>query len=92
MHCNPAHHVVFGRCWTTTMFDDSCMATCWSPWELPMNSMLHAIGPELVAPGACNEGFLCDDAMLVVAIITDEHEDPQRALVDEADRYARILV
>lgn len=47
-----------------------------SPWELPMNSMLHAIRPEMTAPGACNEGFLRDDAMLVVTVITDEDEDP----------------
>ena len=43
--------------------------------EQTMSSMLAAVGP-LVAPGQCNEGFLRDDAILVVTIITDEEDDP----------------
>src|SRR5690606_36913944 len=31
--------------------------------------------PELAGPGACNEGFLRDDALLVLVLITDE-DDP----------------
>ncbi len=43
--------------------------------EQTMDSLLAAIGPQLGA-GACNEGFLRDDAILVVTIITDEEDSP----------------
>jgi hypothetical protein len=43
--------------------------------EQTMSSLLAAVGP-LVAPGQCNEGFLRDDAILVITIITDEEDDP----------------
>ena len=33
---------------------------------------MRAVSPELTAPDACNEGFLRDDAILVITIITDE--------------------
>ncbi len=45
------------------------------PNEQTMNSMTAAIGT-LVEPGKCNEGFLRDDAVLVVTIITDEEDSP----------------
>ena len=38
-------------------------------------SMADAITDQ-VAPGLCNEGFLRDDAILVVTIITDEEDSP----------------
>lgn len=44
--------------------------------ERPMDAMREAIGPTLAMPGACNEGFLRDDALLVVVIITDEWDGP----------------
>ncbi len=43
--------------------------------EQTMDSLLASIGP-LVAPGQCNDGFLRDDAILVVTIITDEEDSP----------------
>ncbi len=43
--------------------------------EQTMDSLNAAIGP-LVAAGGCNEGFLRDDAILVVTIITDEEDSP----------------
>jgi hypothetical protein len=43
--------------------------------ERPMQTMLAAVSPGISAPGACNEGFLRDDAILVVVIITDEEDD-----------------
>ncbi len=43
-----------------------------SALELPMTAMLEAIGP-LNGAGECNEGFLRDDAILVVVIISDDH-------------------
>ena len=49
--------------------------------EQPMRSMLAALSPELNAPGACNNGFHREDALLVVILITDEDDDP--AALDE---------
>lgn len=40
--------------------------------ELPMTGMVAALGEELSARGACNEGFLRDDAILVVTIVSDD--------------------
>jgi hypothetical protein len=42
--------------------------------ETPMASMLEAIGSQSGA-GMCNEGFLREDAVLVVTFITDEEDD-----------------
>src|SRR5690606_31502427 len=43
--------------------------------EIPMAVMLAATSAELGESGACNEGFLRDDAVLVVTFITDEEDD-----------------
>ena len=40
--------------------------------EQQMGAMLGALSPELNGAGGCNDGFLRDDAILVVVIITDE--------------------
>ena len=42
--------------------------------EIPMQSMLEAVSEPMKQPGACNEGFLRDDAILVVTFITDEED------------------
>lgn len=42
--------------------------------EQPMAAMLSALSPALSAKGSCNEGFLRDDAILVVTFITDEDD------------------
>ena len=49
--------------------------------ERPMAAMVEALSTEL-APGACNDGFLRDDALLVVTVIADSDDthstgDPQ---------------
>ncbi|MBV1860637.1 MAG: hypothetical protein KUG77_19645 [Nannocystaceae bacterium] len=44
--------------------------------ERPMNTVEAAIGPDLNAEGACNEGFIRDHALLVVVVITDEADGP----------------
>ena len=36
---------------------------------------LAALGPDLAGPGACNEQFMREDALLVLVIITDEEEE-----------------
>jgi hypothetical protein len=40
--------------------------------EMPMTAMVDGIGP-LNAPGECNDGFIRDDAILVVTLISDDH-------------------
>lgn len=55
----------------------SCMASRGidgPPNEQTMAALLASAG-ELSQPGACNEGFLRNDAVLVVTIITDEEDD-----------------
>jgi hypothetical protein len=42
--------------------------------EQPIRAMLDAVGP-VATGGACNDGFLRDDAVLVVTLITDEEEE-----------------
>jgi hypothetical protein len=42
--------------------------------EMPLDAALHALGPGLAAPGACNEGFVRADALLVLVLITDEED------------------
>lgn len=40
--------------------------------ERPMDGMVEAVSPPLLAPGGCNEGFLRDDAILIVTFISDD--------------------
>lgn len=42
--------------------------------EHQLEAALTAIGPEQAGPGGCNEGFLRDDALLVLVLITDEDD------------------
>ncbi|MBK6922000.1 MAG: hypothetical protein IPH07_31675 [Deltaproteobacteria bacterium] len=42
--------------------------------EMAMSAMVGALSEDLGAPGSCNEGFVRDDAILVVTIITDEED------------------
>lgn len=51
--------------------------------ERPIDALLRAIGPEHAEAGGCNEGFVRDDAILVITIITDEPDD--HSLGDPAD-------
>ena len=43
--------------------------------EQPMGALLEAIGTEQNGAGGCNAGFLRDDAVLVVTIISDEDDE-----------------
>ncbi len=40
-----------------------------------MQAMYTAVGPAFADVGACNEGFIRDDALLVIVVITDEEDD-----------------
>ncbi|MCX4239930.1 hypothetical protein [Paraliomyxa miuraensis] len=48
--------------------------------ERPMGAMVGALSEDLAQPGACNEGFVREDAILVVTIITDEEDDDSNGL------------
>lgn len=53
----------------------SCMAQvglAGHPSERPMDSLVAAMSPDLNGPGGCNDGFLRDDAILVVTFISDD--------------------
>lgn len=52
--------------------------------ERPMTTMNAAVSPALNGVGACNEGFIRDDALLVVVIITDEEDDHEIDGCDQA--------
>jgi len=58
--------------------------------ERPMEAMLAATSPGLNAMDACNEGFLRDDAILVVTFITDE-EDVMKSPGDPQDWYDGLV-
>ena len=43
--------------------------------ERGMQTMQAALSAGMNAPGGCNDGFLRDDALLVIVLITDEEDD-----------------
>jgi hypothetical protein len=57
----------------TTNFECAAkLGTAGDPSERPMDAMVEAVSAPLLAPGGCNEGFLRDDAILVVTFISDD--------------------
>lgn len=53
----------------------ACVATvgtAGNPSERPMNGMTEALGAAINEPGGCNAGFLRDDAILVITVISDD--------------------
>jgi len=48
--------------------------------EQTLAAVSAAVSPAMTEPGGCNEGFVRDDALLVVSIITDEEDDLEDAL------------
>lgn len=52
------------------------VGTIGNGFERPMEAMVETLGKSLDVPGGCNEGFLRDDALLVIVIITDEYDGP----------------
>jgi hypothetical protein len=66
--------------------------------EMPMSAMVEAISPSTTGPGGCNEGFVRDDALLVITIITDEEDDHEQSFFfpfgsdgDPADWYQAVV-
>lgn len=48
------------------------VGTAGNPSERPMDAMVEAVSPSLEGPGGCNEGFLRENAILVVTFISDD--------------------
>ncbi|MCX4242254.1 hypothetical protein [Paraliomyxa miuraensis] len=42
------------------------------PSERPLDGMVESVSPALLTAGGCNEGFLRDDAILVVTFLSDD--------------------
>ncbi len=59
------------------------VGTFGSGYELPVSALVAGVQPPLFGPGGCNEGFIRDDAILVVVIVTDDPPYPGTA--DDAD-------
>jgi hypothetical protein len=56
----------------------SCMADVGAlgdPNEQPIDAVLQALSPAQNSAGGCNQGFLRDDAILVVTLITNQDDD-----------------
>ncbi len=56
----------------------ACVATVGvdgSSLEHTADALVRALSDDLVGPSGCNEGFLRDDAILVVTLITDEPDE-----------------
>ena len=51
--------------------------------EKQIDTVLAALAPEINEAGACNDGFLRDDAALIVVIISDEDDDDDSMDADE---------
>jgi hypothetical protein len=54
--------------------------------ELPVTATIAAFDPAMSQPGACNEGFLRDDAILVLVVLTDD--PPYDGTMDDAHPMA----
>lgn len=52
--------------------------------EKQFETLLAAIGPELAAPGACNEGFIREGVPLLIVMVTDEDDDDDSSDPSEA--------
>jgi hypothetical protein len=52
------------------------LGTMGNGFERPMEAMVTTLGKSLDVPGGCNEGFLRDEALLVIVVITDEYDGP----------------
>lgn len=67
------------------------------PFERPMDTLRAAIGPMHQGAGGCNEGFIRDDALLVVVVITDEQDHLQSKVIqngsqgDPPDWFADVV-
>lgn len=64
--------------------------------EMPVTAAIAAVDPANSVPGACNEGFLRDDAILVLVILTDDppwedSDDDAHPLADTSQWHDSIV-
>lgn len=100
MQCGPyaeGHNYMTERDDLDTTFPCAAqVGTAGSTEERPLDALTSAVD-ELDQPGLCNDGFIRDDALLVVVIVTDE-DDPgpvdfrYERLVDAKDGYSDNIV
>jgi hypothetical protein len=57
--------------------------------ERQMGALVGALSPVLAEPGGCNEGFIRQDAILVVTLITDEEDAASNG--NPAGWYANVI-
>jgi hypothetical protein len=57
--------------------------------ERPMDALVAALQPDINAPGGCNDGFLRDDAILVITMITDDYEKADQ--ITASDAYNAVI-
>jgi hypothetical protein len=76
-----------------------CMAqigTSGSPIEQPVSALIASFDSSKTGPGDCNEGFLRDDAILVVVIVTDDPPydfdfDDAHPMTDTTEWYSDVI-
>lgn len=59
--------------------------------EKQMESLISSLQPELVGPGGCNDGFLRDDAVLVIVLLTDEEDGMSKPKDDPQAWYEAVV-
>lgn len=86
MPCGPyaagANYMTQADDLATTFACAAQVGTSGSGIERPMEAMVNAVSQINAGPGECNEGFLRDDALLVVVVITDEWDGPMDPELD----------
>lgn len=74
------------------------VGTTGNPVEQQAAALLSAVSPDLNAAGACNDGFMRDDALLVFLLISDEEDnhtsppDPQGGSMGEPQEWFDTVV
>ncbi len=59
------------------------------PSERPLDALVQTVSPNLNGEGGCNEGFLRDDAILVLTFISDD--DDNNEFNSPADAFEAVL-
>ena len=77
--------------WLLSHVSAAKVGTYGSGDERPMLAATSALSPEQNGPGGCDEGFLRDDAILVLTIITDEEDDGNGSPGAPADWYNAVV-
>ncbi len=68
-------YIVSGEPDLPGQFECIAAAGTWGPVPATGDALIAAVSPEINKDGACNAGFLRDDALLVVTIIDNAHDE-----------------